>query len=102
MKWVPFPVISAAKEYDAEAIEFICRHFERYIVYRSVRKYSDLYGNEKSFLDDERYSEAQTASCPPFSRLTLGSPPRIITPVEFSSGRSMPHTAAHSCGLKIA
>ena len=61
MKWVPFPIIAAAKEYDTDAVEFIHRHFEGYIVYRSLRKYSDLYGNEKSFLDDERYSEAQAA-----------------------------------------
>ena len=59
MKRVPFPVISAAKEYDVEAVGFICRHFERYIVYRSLRKYSDLYGNEKSFLDDELHYYAE-------------------------------------------
>lgn len=75
MKWVPFPVISAAKEYDAEAIEFICHHFERYIVYRSVRKYSDLYGNEKFFLDDERYSEAQTAMLSAIFSFDFREPP---------------------------
>lgn len=61
MKRVPFPIIEAAKKYDIEAVNFIRHHFEGYIVYRSLRNYSDLYGNEKSFLDDERYSEAQTA-----------------------------------------
>ena len=50
MKWVPFPVISAAKEYD-------------------------LYGNEKSFLDDERYSEAQTAMLSAIFSFDFREPP---------------------------
>jgi hypothetical protein len=75
MKWVPFNIIAAAKECDTEAIEFICRHFEGYIVYRSLRKYSDLYGNEKSFLDDERYSEAQTAMLSAIFSFDFREPP---------------------------
>ena len=44
-------------------------------MYRSVRKYSDLYGNEKSFLDDERYSEAQTAMLSAIFSFDFREPP---------------------------
>lgn len=37
MKRVPFPIIEAAKKHDIEAVNFIRRHFEGYIVYRSLR-----------------------------------------------------------------
>jgi len=53
MKRVPFPIIEAAKQCDAEAVEFIRRHFAGYIVNSSLKHYSDQYGNEKSYLDDE-------------------------------------------------
>ncbi len=46
MRRVPFSIIEAAKRCDAEAVEFIRRHFEGYIVTRSLKKYSDQYGNE--------------------------------------------------------
>lgn len=53
MKRVPFLIIKAAKQCDTEAVEFIRRHFAGYIVSSSLRHYSDQYGNEKSYLDDE-------------------------------------------------
>ena len=61
MKRVPFSVIEAAKKGDAEAVEFICHHFEGYIITRSLKHYSDQFGNEKSFLDDELRYYAETA-----------------------------------------
>ena len=41
MKRVPFPIIEAAKQCDAEAVEFIRRHFAGYIVNSSLKHYSD-------------------------------------------------------------
>ena len=34
MKYLPFPVIQAAKQNDSEAIEIVLRHFEGYIAER--------------------------------------------------------------------
>lgn len=61
MKRVPFSIIEAAKKCDAEAVEYIRHHFEGYIIARSLKRYSDQFGTEKSFLDDELHYYAETA-----------------------------------------
>ena len=33
MRRVPFSMIEAAKKYDADAVEFVFRHFEGYIIH---------------------------------------------------------------------
>ena len=48
-----FPLIDASIKCYAVAFEFIRRHFAGFIVIRSLKLYSDQYGNEKSYLDDE-------------------------------------------------
>ena len=33
MKYIPYELIEAAKNYDSEAIEYILKHFEGYTVF---------------------------------------------------------------------
>lgn len=40
MRRVPFAIIQAAKNDDAEAVEFIFRHFEGYIAKKSLSTYN--------------------------------------------------------------
>ena len=53
MRRVPFAIIQAAKNDDAEAVEFIFRHFEGYIAKKSLSTYKDEYGNAYSCVDDD-------------------------------------------------
>lgn len=61
MKRVPFSIIAAAKRSDAEAIDFIRRHFEGYIANRCLTTYMDQYGNTKSSVDDDLRYHADIA-----------------------------------------
>lgn len=80
MKRVPFPIIEAAKQCDTEAVDFIRRHFAGYIVSRSLRRYSDQYGNEKSFLDDELHYHAETAMLSAIFTFRFKDPPDDFMP----------------------
>ena len=61
MRIIPFSIIEAAKKSDREAVEFILRHFEGYIISRCLTTYVDQYGNTKTFLDDELRYQAENA-----------------------------------------
>lgn len=61
MKRVPFPVIQAAKEFDAEAVEFVFRHFEGFIASQCLINYTDEYGNTRSYVDDDLRYQAEIA-----------------------------------------
>lgn len=58
MKWLPFPVIQAAKEFDPEAVELVLQHFEGYIVSHSSVGHIDTYGNRHFYVDDDLYYQA--------------------------------------------
>lgn len=75
MKRVPFAIIEAAKQCDAEAVEFVRRHFAGYIVNSSLRYYSDQYGNEKAFLDDELHYHAEAAALSAIFTFDFMEPP---------------------------
>lgn len=61
MKQVPIPIIMAAKNHDPEAVDFVLRHFEGYMVSKCVSTYTDEYGGRHSFADDDLYYEARKA-----------------------------------------
>ena len=61
MKRVPFSIITAAKESDAEAVDFIHRHFEGYIASQCLCHCTDEYGNIRSFVDDDLRYLAEAA-----------------------------------------
>lgn len=61
MKYIPFSTIKAAQEYDGEAIDFILRHFENYIVSKCLNTFTDKLGDSQPFIDDDLYYQAKNA-----------------------------------------
>lgn len=61
MKYIPFSVIEAAQKYDTEAVDIILRHFEGYMVSKSLNTCMDEYGNMQSVIDDDLYYQAKNA-----------------------------------------
>ena len=80
MKRVPFPIIEAAKQCDTEAVDFIRRHFAGYIVSSSLKHYSDQYGGEKRFLDDELHYHAEAAMLSAIFTFRFKDPPDDFMP----------------------
>lgn len=52
-------VIEAAKSHDVEAADVILRHFEDYMLYKSLNTYEDEFGNIHSCVDDDFYYQAR-------------------------------------------
>lgn len=75
MKQVPLPVIMAAKDNDPEAVDFVIRHFEGYMLSKSVSTYTDEYGGRHSFTDDDLYYEARNALFAAIRGFQLREPP---------------------------
>lgn len=75
MKQVPLPVIMAAKDNDPEAVDFVMRHFEGYMLSKSVSTYTDEYGGRHSFTDDDLYYEARNALFAAIRGFQLREPP---------------------------
>lgn len=61
MKRVPFPIIKAAKKFDAEAIEFVFRHFEGFIASQCLMDFNDEHGNTYSHTDSDLRYQAEIA-----------------------------------------
>lgn len=61
MNRIPFSIIEAAKKSDAEAIDFIRRHFEKYIASQCLINCSDEYGNTHSYVDEDLRYQAEAA-----------------------------------------
>lgn len=61
MKYIPFSVIAAAQQNDIEAADIILRHFEGYMMSKSLNSCIDKYGNMKSIVDDDLYYQAKKA-----------------------------------------
>ncbi|MDE7246158.1 MAG: helix-turn-helix domain-containing protein [Oscillospiraceae bacterium] len=61
MKWIPFSIIKAAKEFDTEAVEAVFRHFEGYIASQCVCYYTDEQGNTRSYVDEDLRYQAKIA-----------------------------------------
>ena len=61
MKRIPFSIIKAAKEFDAEAVKIILQHFEGYIVNQCVCHYTDEQGHTQSYVDEDLRYQAEIA-----------------------------------------
>ena len=61
MRRVPFSIIEAAKNCDAEAVDFIRQHFEGYIASRCLCSYTDENGTTRSLVDIDLRYQAETA-----------------------------------------
>ena len=61
MKRIPFPIIKAVKEFDAEAVGIVFRHFERYIENQCACYYTNKQGNTQSYVDEDLRYQAEIA-----------------------------------------
>ena len=75
MKQVPFSIIEAAKNCDAEAVDFICRHFEGYIASQCLCNYTDEYGVVRSFVDTDLRYQAEAAMLSAIFTFRFKEPP---------------------------
>lgn len=50
-EFIPFHIIKAASDGDAIAIQYILKHYERYIAKLSTKVLADEFGNEYYFMD---------------------------------------------------
>ncbi len=80
MKRVPFSIIKAAKESDAEAVDFIRRHFEGYIASQCLCHCTDEYGNIRSFVDDDLRYLAEAAMLSAIFKFRFREPPDDFMP----------------------
>lgn len=60
-KLIPFPIIKAAREGDAVAIQFILKHYEGYIAKLSTKLLTDEYSNGYYFVDKDMQEKLTTA-----------------------------------------
>ena len=79
MKRVPFAIIQAAKQFDAEAIEFIFHHFEGFITSLCTSDCVDESGNMRSYVDDDLYYQARIALFRAIAGFQLKEPPEEFT-----------------------
>lgn len=80
MKYLPFPVIQAAKKNDSEAIEIILRHFEGYIANRCKETYEDGQGNTRSYVDEDLRYLAEIALYAAILKFQFIDPPEGFDP----------------------
>ncbi len=71
MRRVPFSMIEAAKKYDAEAVEFVFRHFEGFIIHCCQTAST----GGRPFIDGDLYDHAQAALLSAISRFQFRTPP---------------------------
>ncbi|KOF57403.1 transcriptional regulator [Clostridium sp. DMHC 10] len=58
---IPFPIIKAASDGDAVAIEYILNHYQRYIAKLSTKMLTDEYSNGYYFVDKYIQEQITTA-----------------------------------------
>ena len=75
MKYLPFPVIEAAKQNDIEAAERIMKHFEGYIASQCLCHYEDKNGNIHTYVDEDLRYFAETALCAAIFTFQFREPP---------------------------
>lgn len=80
MKRVPFAIIKAAKKFDAEAVEFVFRHFEGFIASQCLINCADEHGDTRSHVDDDLYYQAQIALFRAIAGFQFREPPDDFMP----------------------
>ena len=75
MKRVPFSIIKAAKDFDAEAVEIVFRHFEGYIANQCICYYTDKQGNTQPYVDEDLRYQAEIALFSAIAGFQFREPP---------------------------
>lgn len=75
MTYIPYCVIEAAKRHDVEAADMILRHFESYMLYKSLNECEDEFGNIHSCVDDDFYYQARNALLSAIFNFRFREPP---------------------------
>ena len=79
MKEIPFTIIDAAKQGNAEAAHQILLHYEGYISSRCLQSYTDEAGNTVSLVNGELYDKAVTALLEGIFKFQYREPPEDFT-----------------------
>ena len=79
MKTVPFAIIKAAKECDAEAVDYIRKHFEGYIASQCLTTFEDELGRTHSFVDEDLRYQAEIALFAALFKFQFREPPDGFT-----------------------
>lgn len=80
MKRIPYKIIKAAKTYDAEAVEFICRHYENYIISQCRAAYEESTQAAHVNIDDDLYYRARNAVFTAIRGFIFQEPPDDFMP----------------------
>ena len=80
MKRVPFAIIQAAKQFDAEAVEFVLRHFEGFIASQCLTNCTDEYGERHPYVDDDLRYQAEIALFRAIAGFQFREPPDDFMP----------------------
>lgn len=75
MTYIPYCMIEAAKRHDVEAADMILRHFESYMLYKSLNECEDEFGNAHSCVDDDFYYQARNALLSAIFHFQFREPP---------------------------
>lgn len=79
MKRIPFSIIQAAKKFDAEAVEFVSRHFEGFIASQCLITCADESGNTHPCVDDDLRYQAEIALFKAVAGFQFREPPDDFT-----------------------
>lgn len=80
MKYLPLPVIQAAKQNDSEALAMVLHHFDGYIAERCKETYEDDWGNTRSFVDEDLRYLAEIALYAAILQFQFKEPPEDFEP----------------------
>lgn len=75
MKKVPLSIIQAAQSGDTEALNYIFKHFEGYIVSHSLARYEGPDGEKRSYVSDDLRYLAIVALSNAIFKFQLREPP---------------------------
>lgn len=80
MKKVPLSIIQAAQGGDTEALNYIFKHFEGYIVSHSLARYEGPDGEKRSYVSDDLRYQATVALSNAIFKFQLREPPEDFAP----------------------
>lgn len=72
---VPFSIIRAAQAGNAEAVNYIFKHFEGFIASRCLVRYEEADGKPHSYVDEDLRYLAETALSNAIFKFQLREPP---------------------------
>lgn len=75
MRTIPICVLRAAKSWEPEAVEYVRKHFEGYIIAKSQVTYEDCEGRLHSYVDDDLKYCAEIAVLRALTNFKFRDPP---------------------------